>query len=153
MRPAAFVSTPISPSVAAAASCQGAAAHAPLAGLAGSHLSSRFCYWRGESGRRYLFSVFGLARRGADQCPRFDNAVALTVSHGPDGRRELISVAEWRDGFDDIVEEHRWAGVAAGANEIHLHLLTEHEEGRLAIIRDLRALCRSVGQNPGFRFP
>ena len=38
------------------------ARHVPAAGLAGSALADRFCFWRGRSGRRYVFSVYRLTR-------------------------------------------------------------------------------------------
>ncbi len=115
--------------------------HAPLAGLAGSDQSQRFRYWRGASGRRYLFSVFPIgSRRSIDLCPRFDNAVVLAVKHGAGDEREILCLDQTGTIPDLFFDGQQLRdAVAVGGNEIHVHLLTEHAEGRLAMLRDLAA--------------
>lgn len=112
---------------------------APLAALRGSDLSRRFRHWRGMSGRRYLFSVFPLgAAPSLDRCPRFDAAVVLAVKRGPDDGREILYLDQTGSVPDLVFEGTQLkAAIAAGANEIHVHLLTECAEGRLAILCDL----------------
>ena len=116
-------------------------AHAPLAGLAGTNLSRRFCYWRGASKRRYLFSVFPLeSGKLEDPCPRFQQAVVLAVVNTPGREREIVcagDTGEHPDGFFDSGRMQR--AIAAGTNEIHVHLLTEDPDGRRAIVPDLEA--------------
>ncbi len=114
---------------------------APLAGLAGSALSGRFRHWRGASGQRYLFSVFPLDPTGsADDLPRFEDAVVLAVSRHDDGARHILAADE-----TGVLPDLFFASagfrhaVAGGANEIHVHLLTERAPERAAMIRDLDA--------------
>ncbi len=122
------------------ASASGLAVHAPLAGLAGTDLSRRFCYWRGSSGRRYLFSVFPLGQgRCADRCPRFEQAVVVAVAHRRDGDRQILFIGETGRHPDLFFEGGRLhRAIAAGANEIHVHLLAEDVRARAAIVRDLQ---------------
>lgn len=108
---------------------------APLAGLAGSPLEPRFRYWRGASGRRYLFSVFPAPGScGGDAVPRFENAVSLAVARGAGDARVILAVVETGslpdapDGADAL---------ACGADEIHVHLLATSATERAAIRRDL----------------
>lgn len=114
-------------------------ADAPLAALRGSDLSRRFRHWRGMSGRRYLFSVFPLgADRSVDRCPRFDAAVVLAVKRGPDDGREILYLDQTGTVPDLLFDGTQLkAAIAAGANEIHVHLLTDCAEARLAILCDL----------------
>lgn len=93
----------------------------------------RFCAWKGKSGTRYVASIYGF-----DDCPDYENVVALAVRRAADGSRTII------DGLDlgpfplfaldgDIINRAR----AAGANEIHLHLLAETAAERQAALYDL----------------
>ena len=128
--------------VAAAAAHVGAlSADTPVAGLAGTDLSRRFRYWRGSSGRRYLFSVFPLGqRRTVELCPRFEGAVILAVAHGRDDERRILCIEETGSRPDRFFESGRLReAVAAGANEIHVHLLTESPAAREALVEDLQA--------------
>ena len=117
----------------------GPAIHAPLAGLAGTDLSRRFCYWRGASGHRYLFSVFRLgSRKVEDRCPGFERAIVLAVAHGQNGEREIVCAGETGSEPQAYFESRGLQdAIAAGANEIHVHLLTRDLEARTAILRDL----------------
>ncbi len=113
---------------------------APLAGLAGSDLSRRFRHWRGAGGRRYLFSVFPLDRPDAvDDMPRFADAVVLAV-HRHGEQRRILALDE-TGGLPDLFYFSTGfrEAVAAGANEIHVHLLTEDPTARAAMLRDLAA--------------
>ena len=123
------------------ASDPGMAAHAPLAGLAGTDLSRRFRYWRGSSGGRYLFSVFPLGPRPCpDGCPRFEGAIILGVAHRQGDERQILCIGQTGRLPDPYAEGGCVQGaIAAGANEIHVHLLTEGHAARAAIIRDLEA--------------
>ena len=111
----------------------------PLIGLVGSDLSRRFLHWRGVSGRRYLFSIFPLQRAASiDDAPRFHDAVVLAVVRDAAGDRRIL-VADETGALPDLFyasAELRGA-VAAGANEIHVHLLAESVDGRAALLRDL----------------
>lgn len=93
----------------------------------------RFCAWKGESGRRYVTSIYGF-----EDCPDYENVVALAVRRDWDGTRTII------DGLDlgafplaalggDVMDQAR----LRGATEIHLHLLAETPADRQAALDDL----------------
>lgn len=114
----------------------------PLVGLVGSDLSRRFLHWRGVSGRRYLFSIFPLHRPASiDEAPRFDDAVVLGVVRDGAGERRIL-VADETGALPDLFYGSALfrEAVAAGANEIHVHLLTDDAVGRAALLRDLDAV-------------
>lgn len=111
----------------------------PLVGLVGSDLARRFLHWRGASGRRYLFSIFPLHRATSiDEAPRFHDAVVLAVVRDAAGERRIL-VADETGALPDLfyTSAQLRDAVAAGANEIHVHLLAESVSGRAALLRDL----------------
>ena len=111
----------------------------PLVGLVGSDLSRRFLHWRGVSGRRYLFSIFPLHRATSiDEAPRFHDAVVLAVLRDAAGERRIL-MADETGALPDLfyASAQLRTAVAAGANEIHVHLLAEDNLGRAALLRDL----------------
>lgn len=117
------------------------ASAAPLAGLAGTDLSRRFRHWRGVSGKRHLFSVFpiGTPLPGED-APRFADAVMMAVGRGSDGVPCILAVDETGPLPELFYDSARFRdAVAAGAEEIHVHLLSETAEARAAVMRDLDA--------------
>ena len=114
---------------------------APLAGLAESGLAERFRYWCGASGRRYLFSVFPVdGRHGLDDCPPYADSVMVAVLRQADGRRRILHAADTGP-LPEVVfgGAALAAAVAAGANEIHLHLLAPDVAARASIVADLLA--------------
>ncbi len=113
----------------------------PLAGLAGTDLSRRFRHWRGASGKRHLFSVFpiGLPCPG-EEAPRFADAVVLAVGPDAAGERRILAMDETGPLPELFYDSARFrAAVSEGADEIHVHLLTESAAGRAALLRDLDA--------------
>ena len=111
----------------------------PLVGLVGSDLSRRFLHWRGASGRRYLFSIFPLHHAASiDEAPRFHDAVVLAVMRDAAGERRIL-VADETGALPDLfyASAQLRDAVAAGANEIHVHLLADDVSGRGAVLRDL----------------
>ena len=110
----------------------------PLAGLAGSPLSGRFRHWCGLSGTRYLFSTFPLPSEAAlDDVPRYAETVVLAVRRHEDGARTILMALDTGT-VPDLIFEGRTMrdAVAAGANEVHMHLLTEDGPRRHAIVED-----------------
>lgn len=116
-----------------------AASAAPLAGLAGSDLSRRFRHWRGASGKRHLFSVFPLgAPLPGEDAPRFADAVVMAVGRDTDGVPCILALDETGPLPDLFYESARFrAAVAAGAEEIHVHLLADSASARAAVMSDL----------------
>ncbi len=95
--------------------------------------AERFCAWRGHSGRRYVTSIYGFG-----DCPDYEHVVALAVKRETDGTRSVVAGVDL--GAFPIVAlngETMQTARAAGANEIHLHLLAETAVGRAAAIEDL----------------
>lgn len=117
------------------------ASDAPLAGLAGTDLARRFRHWRGASGRRHLFSVFPIGTSfPGEETPRFEDAVVLAVGRDAAGERRILAMDETGARPELVYEGGRFtAAVAAGADEIHVHLLAGNPAGRAAVLRDLDA--------------
>lgn len=110
-----------------------------LAALAGSDLVARFRHWRGASGQRYLFSVFAVANEDAlAQCPPYENAVMLAVARARDGSSRIVWAGQ-TGALPDLVFDGPLLqdAVAAGANELHMHLLAKDQPARDAIVADI----------------
>ncbi|WP_237478289.1 hypothetical protein [Lichenibacterium dinghuense] len=112
---------------------------APLAGLAGTDLSRRFRHWRGLSGRRHLFSVFPMGEPApGEDAPRFADAVVMAVGRDGAGAPRILALAETGPQPDLFYDGRAFrAAVAAGADEIHVHLLADGPAARAAVMRDL----------------
>ncbi len=104
-----------------------------LAALAGMPISSRFCSWKGQSGRRYVFSVYP-----ASACPAFCDAILLAAVRDPKGRRRVLSVRE-TGAFPEpaIAGAQRELKAFGLAGELHVHLLARSPEERAAALADL----------------
>ena len=103
-----------------------------LVALAGTPLASRFCSWRGVSGRRYVFSVYP-----ASECPAFRNAVLLAALSDEAGRRRMVFVCG-TGAFPEpiIARTERELSVFGGSLEFHLHLLASSPAERDAMLAD-----------------
>ncbi|MCX6805900.1 MAG: hypothetical protein NTY56_00435 [Patescibacteria group bacterium] len=102
----------------------------PLRSLSPAH-TSRFTAWRGRSGRRYVTSSF--AAHDGDALS-FADSVLIAV----DARRSVIAVREagpW--GVEAAVTRWRDEAVAAGATELHVHLIAATPEDRRKAVADL----------------
>ena len=101
---------------------------------------SRFWYWRGASGQRYIHSVYDLS-----SCPPLPGAVYVAARSSEGGCREAVACgvlprapgAAMRAVFAKLAE--------AGAEELHVHLLASSPADALAIRDDLRALLGVSG--------
>ena len=110
----------------------------PLVGLAGSPLAGRFRHWCGLSGTRYLFSTFPVPSGSLlDEVPRYSETVVLAVRRHHDGTRTILMAADTGPVPDLLFDGQLLRdAVASGANEIHMHFLTEDAAGRQAIVED-----------------
>lgn len=102
----------------------------PLRSLSGAH-GGRFTAWRGRSGRRYVSSSFAIHDEDALS---FADAVLIAV--GAD--RSVLAVREagpW--GLEAAVTRWRDEAAAAGACEIHVHLIAASAEDRRRAVADL----------------
>lgn len=117
--------------------CLVEARETPLRSLA-ERRERRFTAWRGRSGRRYVASIFGAAD---DAALTFADALLIAVS----ADRRVLAVRE-SGPFGVEAASNRWrdAAIAAGAAEIHVHLLAETAEARRAALADLTPVLACV---------
>lgn len=98
--------------------------------LAARHpaLAGRYHFWRGSSGRRYACTRFALTR-----VPAYQNALLLYVRrHGEEAAVLGVGTSE------------RLHSVPCGTEEVHVHLLADHEELQAAV----EDLSRLVARRP-----
>jgi hypothetical protein len=94
-----------------------------------------FHYWRGASGRRYLHTVYTLIG-----CPALPQANYILVRRHDDGSRRALLFGQTKDDAITLNLAHlRHEGAKLGANEVHIHLLTESGEDRDHVEADLNA--------------
>lgn len=91
----------------------------------------RFTAWRGRSGRRYVASTFPAAD---DHALSFTDAVLLAVTQD---RRIIAARDSGPFGIEAALGRWRDSVVAAGACEIHVHLLAEDGMSRRSALLDL----------------
>jgi hypothetical protein len=117
---------------------RGNSAGSTLSALAETPLASRFCSWRGLSGRRYVFSVYAPSK-----CPAFCNAVLLAAVIDHTGRRRMVSVRETGAFPEPVIKraELELSGYC-GRLEFHVHLLASTPAKRDAVLADLAVASR-----------
>jgi hypothetical protein len=95
-------------------------------------LGDRFHYFRGTSGRRYLFSAVAVTEL-ADFC----SAVVMMARRSPDGRLS----AQWLTVLDPfgrpVGSPRHWPPVTAPDTVTLVHLLSATEAERFALVDDL----------------
>jgi hypothetical protein len=110
--------------------------------LAGTIFKDRYRSWRGKSGRRYIFSVYGRAAGTGDfsECPHFANGVVIAASRREDGTARIHWIGQ-SGSFPELLFEgpHLHEACARGATELHVHLLAGRRIDRDAIVEDLSA--------------
>ncbi len=98
-------------------------------------IKQTFHYWRGASGRRYLHSAYSLL-----ECPVMPKANYILVGRDANGNRTPLEIGQTLDNACSLNLAYlRQKGAQLGANEIHIHVLTETERERCLIEADLRA--------------
>lgn len=96
--------------------------------------ASRFHFWTGASGRRYVHSVYDLL-----ECPEMPPANYVLVRSNADGHPEALSVGRVESGAPSLnLAEIRHRGAELGATEVHVHLLAENAKLGKLIEFDLR---------------
>jgi hypothetical protein len=104
-----------------------------LAALDGMPISARFCSWIGQSGQRYVFSVYSPV-----ECPAFRDAILLAAVRDMTGQRRIVSVRETGSFPEPVVAEIQRELRAFGPGlEFHLHLRASSPTERAAIVADL----------------
>jgi hypothetical protein len=90
----------------------------------------RYRYFRGISGRRYLFTVIN-----RDELADFRSAVVLLARRAADGLR-AVSVSALDDGGRPIGSD-RWPPLVPADCRVLVHLLAEQDDDRRAVVADL----------------
>ncbi|OYZ99885.1 MAG: hypothetical protein B7X99_06340 [Rhizobiales bacterium 17-65-6] len=93
-----------------------------LSGLTGGPLGPRFRFWRDQSGKRHVFSVYE-----PDEAPDYPDALAVVARRTPAG-----SIAIWAGAAGEAA---RAAAERFRAEEIHICVLTEDAAESLVALR------------------
>ena len=100
-------------------------------------IGEKYVYWKGTSDRRYLHTVFDLKH-----CPPLPRINYILVHRDEEGRRTPLHVGYTvRESSSLNLAHLRQKGASLGANEVHIHLLTESDVERKLIEFDLRTLA------------
>lgn len=124
--------------------CAPAPANEPALVCREAAVSQSFHYWRGASGRRYLHTVFPLV-----DCPLMSKVNYILVHCSSDGVRRPLDIGQTLSDADSVnLARLRHRAARLGANEIHIHFLSETSAERRATEADLgaRQLGRTVGR-------
>jgi hypothetical protein len=109
-------------------------AHEPARVYSEIDLPNSFHYWRGASGKRYFHLVYSLIG-----CPAPPRANYVFVRREDDGTRVALAFGQTQDDAESLNRAHlRHEGAKRGANEVHLHLLADTPQARVAVEADLR---------------
>lgn len=118
--------------------------NAALESLAGDALAARFHAWRGNSGQRYICSVFPVTAEPDAGLPDFTEAVVIAAACEDDGARRLVALRQCERGANPYARESFIIeALAAGASEWHIHLLASEEMQRRAAVADIDAVPHS----------
>jgi hypothetical protein len=106
-------------------------------------LGDRFHYFRGASGRRYLFSEVA-----AKDIGDFRSAVAVAAERLSDGRLAVTWIAAVDSAGRPMTAARRWPRFEPDA-VVLVHLLAAREGERLALVADLT----EAGREPAVQLP
>jgi len=96
--------------------------------------ASRFEFWTGASGKRYVHSVYDLL-----ECPPMPASNYVLVRRNTSGRPEALSVGRVGNSAPSLnLAEIRRRAAELGADEVHLHLLAENAKLGKLVEFDLR---------------
>jgi hypothetical protein len=96
--------------------------------------STRFHFWTGASGKRYVHSVYDLL-----ECPPVPAANYVLVRRDASGRPEALSIGRVASSAPSLnLAEIRHRGAELGATEVHVHLLADNSKIGKLIEFDLR---------------
>jgi hypothetical protein len=105
----------------------------PLPEVTGYAIAPRHV-WRGASGRGYSHAIYSLV-----ECPPLSNASYTLVRRDAQGHRTALHIGVCEHAAPTLnLARVRQRGATLGANEVHVHVLSDREAQRLAAC-DLRA--------------
>lgn len=103
-------------------------------------IEQSFHYWRGESGQRYLHTVFPLI-----DCPLMAAVNYILVHRGADGVRRPLDVGRTSGASESLnLAKLRMQAAVLGANEVHIHFMAETPGARARVEADVAA--RQLGR-------
>ena len=90
--------------------------------------TTRFHFWTGASGKRYVHSVYDLL-----ECPPMPAVNYVLVRRNANGRALALSIGRVSHGAPSLnLAEIRQRGAELGADEVHVHMLADNAKlGRL----------------------
>jgi hypothetical protein len=97
------------------------------------NFASRFVYWTGGSGRRYIHTVYE-----ADACPPLPGGIYVSVVRGLGGERKPVAVGRFAKSFALSLAASQGEPAREGRCEIHVHLLAESDADGENVLADLR---------------
>ena len=96
--------------------------------------ATRFHFWTGASGQRYVHSVYDLV-----ECPPLPAANYVFARRDTNGRPEALSIGRVTGSVPSLnLAEIRHHAAELGATEVHVHLLAENPKLGKLIEFDLR---------------
>jgi hypothetical protein len=97
-------------------------------------MTERFWYWQGQSGRKYIHSVYEL-----DNCPPLPNAVYVAVKRSG-SLRIAVAVGRFQPFWDQTLAEDDLTKLERlGVDEVHVHLLAKSHDLAETVRSDLAA--------------
>jgi hypothetical protein len=95
---------------------------------------TRFHFWTGASGKRYVHSVYDLL-----DCPPMPAVNYVLVRRTANGRAEALSIGRVNHGAPSLnLAEIRQRGAELGADEVHVHMLADNAKLGKLVEFDLR---------------
>jgi hypothetical protein len=99
-----------------------------------AELMQRFQFWTGASGQRYVHTIYTLL-----DCPALSSGNVILVNRDESGRRAIVDICVLPANSPTLnLAEIRHRGATLGANEVHVHLLSDSEREAKRIAFDLQ---------------
>lgn len=101
----------------------------------GSDFDERFCYWKGASGTGYIHTVYSLI-----DAPELPKVNYVLVRKDEAGRRQALRIGRTQNESGSLnLADIRYRAARLGANEVHIHLISDTTRDRALVECDLRA--------------
>ncbi|MEM7425212.1 MAG: hypothetical protein AAF441_03905 [Pseudomonadota bacterium] len=96
-------------------------------------LEGRFHYWEGQSGARYIFSVYK-----AGTCPPLPGAIYVIAKRGHDDSRYPLAIGRFPAIWESASRQASKLLKVVGGDEVHVHLLADDDGAAEDIVSDLK---------------
>jgi hypothetical protein len=106
-------------------------------------MTDRFWYWQGQSGRKYIHSVYEI-----ENCPPLPGAVYVAVKRSG-SLRVAVAVGRFQPFWDQTLGEDDLTRLELlGADEVHVHLLARSPELAESVRSDLASAMTIQSRYP-----